>query len=252
MDLNYVRFDVGHYLYICHRNTLQKFENSALAKYIAPEFDKRKSGNDYVVIDRDGKHFGAILNFMRDQTSLDLSQWNDHDLTDLMREADYYCLSELVESCEREFVQRDNDTSDTEKQYVIPPNYKIEIVLGISVGRELLRSSKKPTIVISYQNTRKYNIDSWIEELVRLCDHQKFQVYSLADKSHAEVLSESKLTLRDFFVALYEPQDERFTLWVSAPPYDKFRARRAHYKCKLFKFWFLIQNDMTHLIKRAK
>jgi len=262
ISLNYIRFDVGHYLYVCHRNTLQKFQNSVLAKYVSPDFDKRKSGSEYIVIDRDGKHFGSILNFMRDQSSLDLKQWNNNDLTDLMREADFYCLTELVELCEHEFEQRDilkrkqkmidKDCVIKEQQYNIPPNCRIEIILGLQVGRELLSLTKKPTIVISHQNVRKYHIDSWIEELVRLCDHDKFNVYSFADRSQSDISPEIKLTLRDFIVALYEPQSStgRFTLWVSAPPYDKFRARRAHYKCKIFKFWFLVQNDMAYALKR--
>jgi hypothetical protein len=73
MTLDYVRFDVGHYLHVCHRNTIEKYPNSSLINYIKPEFDKRKSEADYIIMDRDGKHFGTILNFMRDSRSVHLA-----------------------------------------------------------------------------------------------------------------------------------------------------------------------------------
>ena len=264
MNLNYVRFDVGHYLYVCHKNTIDKFPSSVLAKYVSPEFDKRQNGMDYIVIDRDGKHFGSILNYMRDQTSLDLSGWDDNDLTDLMREADFYCLTDLVEYCEHEFEVRDAHRRHSEaiaepKQTLAssssssaPPNCKLEVVFGLSVMEALLESSKKQTIVISYQNMRRFHIDSWIEELVKLCDHNKFNVYCFADRGEETICSQTgnSLNSKGFIVALYEPLVEKFTSWLKAPAYDKFRAHRAHYKCKIFKFWFLVQNDLAHTIKK--
>lgn len=252
MSLNYVRFDVGHHLHICHKNTLEKYPNSTLAKYVAPEFDERKSGQDYIIIDRDGKHFGSILNFMRDGSSINLDIWTDNDLTDLMREADFYCLGELVELCEQEFVQRDNiknkkilETTNTNSDYEVPANRRLETIFGLPIMRELLQSTNKPTIIISHQNTRKFHIDAWFEELVKLCDHNKFNVYCFADKSSEAIFRDKSpsLSLRDFIVALYKPCLGNFALWVTAPTYDKFRARRGHYKCKIYKFWFVIQNQ---------
>lgn len=254
MDLNYVRFDVGHYLAVCHKSTLLKYENSVLAKFVQPEFDRRNSGSDYITIDRDGKHFGSILNFMRDNTSLDLSQWSDQDLADLMREADFYCLTELVELCESEFELRDRDRNKCDtSEYIVPPSDKLEIVLGLEAGRELLKSIQRKAFVISYYNIRKYNIDHWIEQLVKVCNHKKYHVYSIADKSPSEICDQSpKLSLKDFLVALYDPIENRFILWVSAPPYEKFRNRRAHYKCKIFKFWFLCHQEMTDQINKRQ
>lgn len=260
MNLNYVRFDVGHYLYVCHKSTIEKFQDSALAKYVAPEFDRRQSGMDYIVIDRDGKHFGTILNYMRDQSSLSLNDWNENDLTDLMREADFYCLTDLVELCERQFESRESNKRKQEegsheareRSFNIPPNSKLEVVFGHLVMKALLASSKKQTLVISYQNMRKFHIDSWIEELVKLCDHGKFNVYCFADRGDENISCDrgGPLTSKDFIVALYDPLEGRFSLWLSAPTSDKFRARRAHYKCKIFKFWFLVQNDLAHTIKK--
>lgn len=241
-SLNYVRFDVGHHLYVTHRDTIQKFKDSVLAKYIAPEFDKRQSQNDYIVIDRDGKHFGSILNFMRDPSSLHLEDWTSNDLTDLMREADFYCLSELVELCDLELGSRKLtvDRESHTRPHVVPSNHKLEIIFGYEMIKNLLASSAKSTIVISYQSMRKFQIDSWFAELIKLCDYNKYNVYCFADRGENEICDKA---LRNFILSLYDSKEGRFSHTINAPEYDKFRARRAHYKCKIFKAWFLIQND---------
>lgn len=254
MNLNYVRFDVGHYLHICHRQTLEKYPDSALARYVAPQFDTRKTGDDYILIDRDGKHFGSILNFMRDDGSLILEDWSDSALTDLLREADFYCLSELVHLCEKEFVKREN-ANNSNGHYIVPPNFKLEVIFGLTVMRELLSSVQKPTIVISHRTTKRFNIDSWFAELIELCDHDRFNVYCFADKnSEARICDKGpSLNSKNFIVALYEPSERgEFVVWVAAPPDDRFRARRAHYKCKIFKFWFVIQNDLTQAMEKQR
>lgn len=252
MDLNYVRFDVGHYLYCCHRTTIEKFQHSVLAKYISPEFDKRKSGLEYIVVDRDGKHFGTILNFMRDPSSLNLDDWSENDITDLMREADFYCLIELMELCDKELeLRRANKDQEHSKNMtcgaeIVPSNGKMEVVFGYSNLKTILESTQKRTFVISYRSMRFFHIDSWIEELVtKICDHNKFNVYCLADRGD-KVLSSSNgisITSKDFIIALYEPPKIDFSLLLMAPTYDKFRARRDKYKYKLVKFWCSIQQN---------
>jgi len=246
-NLNYVRFDVGHYLFVCHKSTILRFENSALAKYVSPQFDKRKSEFEYIVIDRDGKHFGSILNFMRDTSSLDLDGWNERDVVDLMREADFYCLEELVELCERQLELRENKERSEElvaKSFTIPAQNKLEIVFGLDILMELLASCSKPTIVISYKSMRKFHIDTWIEDIVKLCNHSKYQVYCFADKGD-EICD---MALKNFIMSLYNPREARFALTIPAPSPEKFRQRRAHYKCKIFKFWFFIQNDLAEQV----
>lgn len=249
-NLNYVRFDVGHYLYVCHKNTILKYENSVLAKYIAPHFDRRTSEMDYITIDRDGKHFGSILNFMRDPTSLDLCAFNSSDLTDLMREADFYCLTELIELCDNEFcaretkMQQEREMQDSRQNFSVPASRKLEIIYGYDIMRKLLNSTEKPLIVISYRSMRRFHIDAWFEELVKLCDHNKFKVYCFSDKS-IEHQNISDKQLVNFIVSYYDPEEKRFSLTISAPEYENFRNRRSHYKCKIFKFWFLIQNDTS-------
>lgn len=48
----------------------------------------------YVMIDRSGKHFDLILNFLRDG-SVALPENNIQALTEILAEAKYYCVTEL-------------------------------------------------------------------------------------------------------------------------------------------------------------
>ena len=50
------------------------------------------------MIDRCGKHFGSILNFLRDG-SIPLPE-NKRELQELLVEAKYYLVQELIAACE--------------------------------------------------------------------------------------------------------------------------------------------------------
>lgn len=49
----------------------------------------------YVMIDRSGKHFDLILNFLRDG-SVALPDNNIQHLAEILAEAKYYCITELA------------------------------------------------------------------------------------------------------------------------------------------------------------
>lgn len=51
----------------------------------------------WILIDRCGKHFGTILNFLRDG-SVSLPE-SSREIAELQAEAKYYCIEELAESC---------------------------------------------------------------------------------------------------------------------------------------------------------
>lgn len=91
--MDYVRLDVGGQLFTTSKQTLNRYPDTFLATLVSPEHDKRETELDFIPIDRDGKHFGAVLTFLRD--SLDLSDWSSTDLTELAGEADFYGLTEL-------------------------------------------------------------------------------------------------------------------------------------------------------------
>ena len=51
-----------------------------------------------MLIDRDGKHFGLLLNFLRDG-DVDLPD-DQRELRELLREAQYFCIQALVQRIE--------------------------------------------------------------------------------------------------------------------------------------------------------
>lgn len=106
-DWKYVRLDVGGQVYTTSKQTLTRFEDTFLAKLILPENDHRKSEYDYIAIDRDGKHFGAILEYLRD--SLNLIGWTEDDLNELGKEADFYGLTGLEQMIEDKIKDFGND-----------------------------------------------------------------------------------------------------------------------------------------------
>lgn len=53
----------------------------------------------WILIDRSGKHFGTILNFLRDGKAI--LPHSRHDLEELHAEAKYYLVSELVDKCQK-------------------------------------------------------------------------------------------------------------------------------------------------------
>ena len=53
----------------------------------------------WIMIDRCGKHFGTILNFLRDG-NVSLPE-NKRELVELQAEAKYFCIQELAEAAEK-------------------------------------------------------------------------------------------------------------------------------------------------------
>jgi len=167
--MNYVRFDVGSTLHLCHRDTLLMFPNSALAKYIAPEFDLRESESDFILIDRDGKHFGAILNWMRDPSSLDLNLWPATSLVELKSEADFYGLTELLEKVKLNLQRK------TTKNYKVPKGRQFRILTRAEDVRGFLKQSQKPTFLLPAMIATGL-FASRTEGFLEHFDHNRFNV----------------------------------------------------------------------------
>jgi len=166
---DYVRLDVGSTLHLCHRDTLMKFPDSALAKCVGPEFDRRESELDFIVIDRDGKHFGAILNWMRNPNSLELTHWNLTALKELRGEADYYGLVELLEEIDQRLA------SINLEGFKVDEKRKLTVILDRIDVVQFCKQSKKPTFMFNVAllgGIGRYTVQRFIEHI----DLDKFSV----------------------------------------------------------------------------
>jgi BTB/POZ domain-containing adapter for CUL3-mediated RhoA degradation protein len=87
----------------------------------------------WILIDRCGKHFGAILNFLRD--GLVPLPDNCKEMAELLAEAKYYCISELAGACEQALMKKEREaepicrvpliTSQKEEQILINSTPKV-------------------------------------------------------------------------------------------------------------------------------
>lgn len=87
----------------------------------------------WILIDRCGKHFGLILNFLRD--GLVPLPDNCKEMAELLAEAKYYCISELAGACEQALLKKEREaepicrvpliTSQKEEQLLINSTTKV-------------------------------------------------------------------------------------------------------------------------------
>lgn len=89
------------------------------------------------MIDRCGAHFGTIMNYLRDG-SVTLPD-STRGVAELLAEAKYYCITELVDSCERALLKKEPEpicrvpliTSQKEEQILIGASTKVEFALRL-------------------------------------------------------------------------------------------------------------------------
>uniref|UniRef100_A0A914E0P4 BTB domain-containing protein n=1 Tax=Acrobeloides nanus TaxID=290746 RepID=A0A914E0P4_9BILA len=93
----YVKLNVGGSLFQTTLDTLCKYD-SMLRAMFSGRMEVLRDSDGYVLIDRSGKHFGTILNFLRDGT-VPLPECKT-EVQELLAEAKYYCLQELVALCQ--------------------------------------------------------------------------------------------------------------------------------------------------------
>ncbi|KAI7697351.1 hypothetical protein SSS_09972 [Sarcoptes scabiei] len=93
----YCKLNVGGTLHQTTISTLTKVD-SMLRTMFSGRMEVFKDEDGWVLIDRDGKHFNQILNFLRDG-SIPLSD-DPQELNELLTEAKYYLIQDLVDLCE--------------------------------------------------------------------------------------------------------------------------------------------------------
>ena len=92
---NIIKLNVGGVLYQTTQDTLTKDQDSMLASMFSGRHPLKPDENGYHFIDRDGKLFEYILKFLRDD-KIYLKNIPDVTLECILDEANYYCLSRLI------------------------------------------------------------------------------------------------------------------------------------------------------------
>ena len=94
----YVKLNVGGSLHYTTIGTLTKGDNMLRAMF-SGRMEVLTDTEGWILIDRCGKHFGTILNFLRDG-NVPLPE-SRIDLAELRAEAKYFCVDELADACEK-------------------------------------------------------------------------------------------------------------------------------------------------------
>lgn len=99
------------------------------------------------MVDRCGKHFGTILNFLRDG-SVPLPD-STREMAELLAEAKYYCISELAESCEQALLRKEREAE---------PICRVPLITSQKEEQLLISNTTKPVVkLLINRHNNKYS-----------------------------------------------------------------------------------------------
>lgn len=148
----YVKLNVGGSLFYTTLGTLTKRADSMLRAMFSGRMDVLTDNDGWVLIDRCGKHFGTILNYLRDgQVQMPDSKV---ELKELLAESKFYCLEELSDQVEEELKKKGDD---------LEPRCRVTLVTSQKEEKMLITKTDKPVIKLvcsRYNNKYSYTSQS--------------------------------------------------------------------------------------------
>lgn len=110
-DAGYVKLNVGGKVFCTSLGTLM-WGDTMLSAMFSERIPLKRDQDGAVFIDRDGKHFGTILNFLRDGN---ITKPNTkQEVQELRKEAEFFCIAGLSKYCEN-FLKEDEFGDDVVK-----------------------------------------------------------------------------------------------------------------------------------------
>ncbi|KAG0424555.1 hypothetical protein HPB47_028223 [Ixodes persulcatus] len=145
----YVKLNVGGSLHYTTIGTLTKHD-SMLRAMFSGRMEVLTDSEGWILIDRCGKHFGTILNFLRDG-SVPLPE-SARETAELLAEAKYYLIQALVESCEAALQKKESSTE---------PICRVPLITNEKEGNLLISTSTKPLVkLLINRHNNKYSYTS--------------------------------------------------------------------------------------------
>ncbi|KAG7266418.1 hypothetical protein CRUP_001983 [Coryphaenoides rupestris] len=139
----YVKLNVSGSLHYTTVQTLSK-EDSLLRSICTGDTEATIDREGWVVLDRCGRHFGLVLNFLRDG-SVPLPE-DSRELEDVLKEAQYYRVLGLVQHCQNA-MQKQKD--------VYEGICRIPMITSAKEEQKMIATCRKP--VVKLQNNRGNN-----------------------------------------------------------------------------------------------
>ena len=93
-----INLNVGGTLFTTSLSTLTRFPETMLGAMFSGRHELHKNAAGAYFIDRDGRHFHEILNFLRAPAAFDQNEMSKRTKIELAKELEYYGLTELVAS----------------------------------------------------------------------------------------------------------------------------------------------------------
>ncbi|XP_030622689.1 BTB/POZ domain-containing protein KCTD14 isoform X2 [Chanos chanos] len=154
-----VQLNVGGHLFTTSLGTLRKFSNSKLADMFNGPPKLRTDAEGRYFIDRDGTHFGQILQFLRTQNI------STEHVFELHKEAVYYDIKPLIKALE-ETPQFFGEMVGRRQFLSRVPNYHENLEVIIRVARAEAVAARHSSVIVcilkAEEDLSKYNdaIDS--------------------------------------------------------------------------------------------
>lgn len=145
----YVKLNVGGSLHYTTVQTLTK-QDTMLKAMFSGRMEVLTDSEGWILIDRSGRHFGTILNYLRDgSVSLPESQ---RELEEVLCEARYYLIQGLVEDCQLALQQ---------KSEAYDPLCHIPMVTSPKEEQQIISSCSKPVVKLLHnRSNNKYSYTS--------------------------------------------------------------------------------------------
>ncbi|EPQ09854.1 BTB/POZ domain-containing adapter for CUL3-mediated RhoA degradation protein 3 [Myotis brandtii] len=137
----YVKLNVGGALYYTTMQTLTK-QDTMLKAMFSGRMEVLTDSEGWILIDRCGKHFGTILNYLRDG-AVPLPE-SRREIEELLAEAKYYLVQGLVEECQAA-LQQNKDAYE--------PFCKVPVITSSKEEQKLIATSNKESFC-SYQRAQ--------------------------------------------------------------------------------------------------
>uniref|UniRef100_A0A1B6CQE3 BTB domain-containing protein n=2 Tax=Clastoptera arizonana TaxID=38151 RepID=A0A1B6CQE3_9HEMI len=145
----YVKLNIGGALHYTTIGTLTKHDTMLRAMF-SGRMEVLTDSEGWILIDRCGKHFGAILNFLRDGT-VPLPD-NCKEMAELLAEAKYYCISELATPCEQALMKKEREAE---------PICRVPLITSQKEEQLLINSTAKPVVkLLINRHNNKYSYTS--------------------------------------------------------------------------------------------
>lgn len=194
LNHRYVKLNVGGYLFNTSIDTLTKCDNMLRAMF-SGRIDVLTDADGFILIDRCGRHFEIILNYLRDEDiqviNLYIEDKSDVELYNLLKEAKFYCIQVIANAVEQKIMEK-KITRESEPYF---GNSIVSMVTSKSELNRILNSSDKPFIRIlinrhnnkySYTNSSDDNLLKNIELFERMSIKFKNRIMFIKDTTSTE------------------------------------------------------------------